>query len=133
MTNKFFNKRIGSWAVSILENMFFGFFSRIRERIIEILEEIPNNSAKLVYGICLLIFIVVTGAAGAVILPASLIIILVQYSGPDVDKVLLAGQCLFFLGFFYLVVSVVLISIVGKNVKGSLEKITRKLVRKLDK
>ena len=128
-----FTKKIGSWAVSLMEHTVFGFFSKIRENTIEFLEELPENSAKFLYGICLLIFVVVTAAAGAVILPASLILILVQHASADVDKVLLAGQAFALLGCFYLVISVILINMVGKALKASTEKVTRKMVRKLNK
>lgn len=130
---KFFNKKIGSWAVSILETTLFGFISGIRESTIEFLEELPENSAKLIYGICLLLFIVVTAAAGTVILSASLILILIQLTGPEVDKVFATGVAFALLGFFYLVVSVILINMVGKSLKSSTEKVTRKMVKKLGK
>ena len=62
-----FKNKIGNWAVSILESTFFGFVSRIKENTIEILEDLPENSTRAVYGICLLLFVVVIAAAGAVL------------------------------------------------------------------
>ena len=128
-----FKNKIGNWTVSILESTFLGFVKRIKENTIEFLEELPENSTRAVYGICLLMFVVVLAAAGAVILPASLILIVVQNFGPGVNKVLWTGIGFGGLGLFYLVVSVMLIMMVGKNVKTAMEKSTRKMVRKLEK
>ena len=119
--------------VSVIESTFFGFVSRIKKNTIEFLEEFPENSSKLLYGICLLFFVTVIGAAGFVILLVSSVFILVQYFGPDVNKVLLASKLLALLGGFFLVISIILINIVGKSFKSSSEKVTRKLVRKLEK
>jgi len=132
MGNPLKNK-VGSWALSMVESALFSFFSKIKMNTITFLEDLPNNSSKMIYGICLLLFFVVTAVAGAVILPASLILILVQYAAPTVNKVLLAGQCFACLGAFYLVVSVSVILIVSKSVKSSAEKATRGMIRKLNR
>ena len=128
-----YKNKLGSWVLSVLEKTVFGFVSRIKENTIEFLEELPENSSKFLYGICLLMFVVVLGVAGLVILLASFIVIIVQNAGPDVDKILYAGQGFALLGGFFLVLSVVLILMVGKSLKSSTEKVTRKLVRKLEK
>lgn len=128
-----FKSKIGSWTLSIIENTLFGFVRRIKENTIVFLEDLPENSTKFFYGLCFMLFVIILAVAGFIVSLASLIIIIVQQLGPDVNKTLVAGQAFFLLGLFLFFVGLVLITMIGKNIKIATEKATRKMVRKLEK
>lgn len=127
-----FKRKIGSWAVTLIESTVFGFVRKIKDNTIDFLEELPENASKAFYGFCILLFVILVGAAGVVILPSSLILIIVKNSGVD-DKVLYAGKLFAIFGTFLIVVTVTLLLMIGKNIKAATEKATRKMVRKLEK
>ena len=125
--------KVGAWAVSIIESTLFGFVSRAKANMLEFLEDLPEKSTSYFYKLCLLLVVVIIGGVGTVLFISCLFVILVQYFGPEVNKVLLTGQILAFLGLFFMVSSALLIVMIGKSIKSATDKSTRKLARKLTK
>ncbi|MBN1864165.1 MAG: hypothetical protein JW808_04630 [Victivallales bacterium] len=133
MSESKFKNRLGSWAASAMANVALGFIGNLRRSLIDFLEQVPEGAGRMLYAIFLLVFLATLSAAGVVILPASVIVIMVRHFGPGVDKTLVAAQFFFFFGLFLLVFSTVIICMVARGIKTSTEKVTRRIIRRIEK
>ena len=129
--NKLKNK-FGSWVFSALENTLFGVVARARNSFIEILEVIPDASSRLLLALCGLLFVVVIAAAGAVIIPSSLVYVFIELLGDKSEnKELVLGLAFFLLGVFYLTGSYLILQFIAKSIKRELEKVTKDTIKKI--
>ncbi len=133
MSESSFKNKLGSWAASATATVALGFFGNLRRGLVDSLEQVPEGASRLMYAMFLLVFLAVLAAAGVVILPASVILIMVRHFGPEVDKALVAAQAFFFFGLFLLVLPSVLICMIARGVKSSAEKATRRIIRRVEK
>ena len=122
-----------SFAVSVGEKAVMSIFSSAKRNIVETLESAPDNTAKLFYAYTLLIFIVVVTAMGAIVVPIGLITVLVTLFDKSVDKVQLIGILTAGVGILYMFGGIFLLKTVGGIIKSSVEKSTRRLVKKIEK
>jgi hypothetical protein len=132
MFKKKLKVKLGTWVFSVLENTLFGVAARVRNSLIEIVEAIPDASARLLLALCGLLFIVVVAAAGAVVIPLSLIYVFIQLLGTE-NKELVLGIAFFLLGVFYLTASFLILQIIAKTVKKELEKVTKNTIKRIGK
>jgi len=124
--------KFGSWVFSVLESTLFGFASKIRNNLIELLEVLPEATSRLIVVFSSLLFFVTLAAAGAVIVPCSLVFVFVYLLGTE-NKELVVGIAFFLLGVFYITSSLVILKLAVSAVKNETRKITGKIIKQIDK
>jgi hypothetical protein len=123
--------KLGSWMFSVLENTVFGFASRIRANLVEVLEVLPDAASNSIVLFSALMFIVTVAAAGAVIIPCSLVYVFIYLLGTE-NKELVAGIAFFLLGVFYLTLSLIILKIVVSKVRHETSKVTKKAIKQIE-
>ena len=122
--------KFGSWVFSVMENTLFGVVARVRNSFVEILEVIPDASSRFLLALCGLLFVVVIAAAGAVIIPCSLVYVFIQLLGAQ-NQELVLGLAFFLLGVFYLTGAYFILQFIAKTIKRELEKVTKSTIKKI--
>jgi len=132
MILKKYKFKLGSWFFSVLENTVLGFASKLRSNLVEILEVLPDAASNSIVLFSSLLFLVFLAAAGAVIVPCSLVYVFIYLLGTE-NKELVAGIAFFLIGVFYLTISLVILKIIVSKVKNETYKATKKVIKQIER
>jgi hypothetical protein len=124
--------KLGSWVFSVLENTVFGFASKIKTNLVEFLEVLPDVTANSIVLFSALLFLVTIAAAGAIIIPCSLVYVFIYLLGTE-NKELVAGIAFFLLGLFYLTFSLIILKLVVSKVRNETYKATKKVIKQIER
>ncbi len=105
--------------------------SDIRGKILSFTESLPGASVKFYCGICVLSFLVMLAALGAVLLPAGLVLVTVQMAAEDVDSISLAGRILAWIGALYILIPSIVLTGAGVVLYGKVKNASSSISRKL--
>ena len=130
MSNNIKNK-ISSFAGYIIEKSILGYFSGIKNGIINLVDHLPDAATKLYYIYAILLLMVAISAAGITIVTLGLVLIIIALADDSVNKFLLSGILLTLAGFFYFIGTLLILKFIGGNLHSSLSKSRHQMLKKV--
>jgi len=117
---------------SLAEKAVFAYFSDLKKNIAETLRTIPDKSVKLYFSVALLLFLVVLGVSGVLLLTVGAVCVFAALTADSVNKLLLCGILLACSGLFYFTAGAVMIRLIGSLIHTELSKNLEKITKKFN-
>ena len=125
--------KVASFLSFVVEKSVLGYFSNIKNGIIQFVESIPDNAAKLYYAYAILLFLTVLSVSGILVITLGGVLIIIALADPSVDKFILSGVLLTVTGLLYFIGTILMIKFIGSIVHSSLRKSTEEMLKKVKK
>ena len=125
--------RVASFLSSVVERSVLGYFSNIKNGIIQFTESIPDNAAKLYYAYAILLFLIALSVSGILVITLGCVLIIIALADASVDKFILSGILLTVTGVLYFIGTILIIKLIGRIIHSSLKKSTEDMLKKVKK
>ena len=125
--------RVASFLSSVVERSVLGYFSNIKNGIIQFIESIPDNAAKLYYAYAILLFLIALSVSGIIVITLGGVLVIIALADDSVDKFILSGVLLIVTGVLYFIGTTLIIKFIGGILRSSLKKSTEDMLKKVKK